>query len=173
MPVQDVLEKTVTVKGKELTISQAERVVRGSAAWFYWIAALSLVNWMALALGQDLAMIFGLGITQLASGIAFFHGPELAEVHRTLVAGSLAVTLGAAAVFGLLGYYARQGRLWAYGTGMALYGLDALIFAWAQDWISVGFHVFALYLLGLGISAALALGELRARECSLGAQLRR
>jgi hypothetical protein len=169
---QDTAERMVTVGYRELTVEQAEQVVRQCAGWFYWIAALSLINWVALALGQDFAMIIGLGITQVASGIAFFHDAGLADLHGVLVAGSLAVTLLAAAIFGLLGYFGRLGRLWAHGTGIVLYGLDTLIFTWAQDWLSVGFHLFVLAMLGGGISTMRALNEARAREVSLGALLR-
>ncbi len=170
---EDPVERMVTVGHREIRVAQAEQVVRQSAGWFYWIAALSLVNWVALALGQDFGMIIGLGITQVASAIAFFHDAGLADLHGVLVAGSLAVTLLAAAIFGLLGYFGRQGRLWAHGTGMALYGLDTMIFIWAQDWLAVGFHLFVLVMLGAGISTMLALNEARAREVSLGALLRR
>ncbi|MFQ5608913.1 MAG: hypothetical protein ACE5F8_01425 [Woeseiaceae bacterium] len=45
-------------------------------------------------------------------------------------------------------------KLWAYILGMIVYALDGLIFVLVQDWVSVGFHAFVLFMLwgGYGVT---------------------
>ena len=47
---------------------------------------------------------------------------------------------------------------------MVLYALDGLIFLWVQDYLSIGFHLFALYGLYRGVKA---LGQLAVLEKSM------
>jgi len=113
-----------------------ERQRRSGALWFYWVAALSLVNTVVALTGQEWRFIIGLGITQLADALAARTGH-----------GGVTVALVDAAVIGgfvLLGRFALRGRLWAFGVGAAFYALDGLIFLAAHDWVGVAFHVFVL-----------------------------
>lgn len=55
--------------------------------------------------------------------------------------------------FVLLGLIAGRRRLWAFVTGSILYGLDASICVWLQDWLAVGFHAFALFFILKGAAA--------------------
>src|SRR5438874_281417 len=50
-----------------------------------------------------------------------------------------------AAGFAGLGLAARKAASWAFIVGMSIYGLDALLLAWATDWLSVAFHGLALF----------------------------
>ncbi len=163
---------TITLRGRELTIEQAAMMVRRSSGWFYWIAGLSVLNWLAIALDLNVAMIIGLGVTQLVSAVAVAGGREAEELRWILMLVSLIVALVAAGAFVFLGYHARKARLWAQITGAALYGLDAAIFLWVRDWIAVGFHAFVLVMLWSGISTTYALREARTRETKIGALVR-
>jgi hypothetical protein len=57
------------------------------------------------------------------------------------------------ALFLLFGVKARAGRSWAFVVGMALYALDALIALAFEDWMSLGFHGWALFSLWGGLGA--------------------
>lgn len=123
-----------------------ERQRRNGALWFYWVAALSLVNSVVALTGQEWRFIIGLGITQFADALAARTGH-----------GVVTVALVDAAVIGgfvLLGRFALRGRLWAFGVGAAFYALDGLIFLAARDWVGVAFHVFVLVMTVRGLDAA-------------------
>jgi hypothetical protein len=62
-------------------------------------------------------------------------------------------------IFALFGYLAHQRNAWPFYLGMGLYVLDALLFLVFGDWLSFGFHLFALFGLFRGLRA---LGKLRA-----------
>ena len=123
-----------------------ERQRKNGALWFYWVAALSLVNSAVALTGQEWRFIIGLGITQLADALAARTGH-----------GGVTVALVDAAVIGgfvLLGRFALRGGLWAFGVGAAFYALDGLIFLAARDWVGVAFHVFVLVMTVRGLAAA-------------------
>jgi hypothetical protein len=120
--------------------------LKSGASWFYWIAGLSLVNSISAVSGSDWRFILGLGITQVfdAFGAGFGGGGPIV---------ALVLDLMAAGVFILFGVFAHKRHTWAFIVGMVLFGLDGVIFLLAQEWLGVGFHVFALYCLFRGLSA--------------------
>jgi hypothetical protein len=122
---------------------ELEAQCRRGAQWFYWIAALSLVNAVLGLAGQDWRFIIGLGVTQLFQEIAVEAG---AVAHL--------IALAVIAFFGMLGQRAVAGKGWAFLTGMIVYGIDGLIFLLIQDWIGVGFHVLAIVMMFRGYVAA-------------------
>ena len=67
-----------------------------------------------------------------------------------------------AAGFAGLGLAARKAASWAFIVGMSIYGLDALLLAWATDWLSVAFHGLALFFLYNGLRASRQLAAARA-----------
>ncbi len=138
----------IRVGTKTMPRADAERVVRRFAAWFWWVAGLSLMNSIAAAADMNYRMILGLGITQLLD--AFF--PFGQFVHLLLV-------LLAVGLFVLFGFYARRLSSSWYLTGMIVYAADALLFIPAGDWIAVGFHVFVLFMLWTGYTALRSIKE--------------
>lgn len=120
--------------------------LKSGASWFYWIAALSLVNSIVAFTGSDWRFIIGLGITQIFDAI----GHEMASAGKIV---ALVLDLLAAGVLVVFGVFANKGHLWAFVTGMVLFALDGLIFLLVQDWIGVAFHAFVLYCLFRGAQA--------------------
>lgn len=127
-----------------------ENRARSGANWFFWIAALSLINSIITMTGSEWGFIIGLGITQIFDAI----GMEL---------GARAVSFGFnvlfAGVFVFFGVFARRQRNWSYIVGMILYALDGLLFLAAGDILSIGFHVFVLYWIFNGYRANKALAR--------------
>ena len=141
-PAMRAFQSTTATAGDAATVAQ----LKSGASWFYWIAALSLINSIAAASGSDWRFIVGLGITQVFDGIgAGFEGSGkiVALVLDLLAAGVLVL-------FGVFGY---KRHLWAFIVGMVLFALDTLVFLLVQDWIGVGFHVFVLFCLFRGFQA--------------------
>jgi len=120
---------------------------RNGAQWFYWVAALSLINSVVALTGAEWRFILGLGVTQVFQELSHQSGPA-ADVTAGLVS---LVVIG---LFAFFGYQATKGRGWAFIIGMVLYALDGGIFLLIQHWVGVGFHAFALLMIGRGYAAS-------------------
>jgi hypothetical protein len=123
-----------------------EARIKSGASWFYWIAVLSLINSVVALTGSGYGFIVGLGITQFIDAI----GKSLGSA-GTVVA--LGLDLAAAAVLFVFGIFAGKRHSWAFIVGMALYGLDGLLFLIVGDWLALGFHGFALFCIFSGYQA--------------------
>ena len=121
------------------------------ANWFFWIAALSMINSVLLITGTGWSFIVGLGVTQMVDAIA-------AESEAVPAVAAVAVNAVIAGLFVLFGVMARKRHTWAFVVGMVVYVLDGLLFVLVQDWLSAGFHAFALFCVFKGFQA---LNELR------------
>lgn len=128
-------------------------VVKSAARWFWWIAGLSLVNAVMFHVGSDVNFVLGLAMTTLAT-VAF---AQVLPVALLLTA----ITVG---FYFAMGWYAQQGRLWAFYAGLALYVVDALIYLQFEDWMSVGFHALAVFFIFRGVLRVRELERLPAAE---------
>ena len=98
------------------------------AGWFYWIAALSLVNSVILLSGGDRHFVVGLGVTLVADVVAkevADQNPEIATVAKGIAFG---FDLFVAAIVCLFGWLSRRPILPIFVVGMILYLLDGLIY---------------------------------------------
>jgi len=117
------------------------------ASWFYWIAALSLVNSIVAITGNDWRFIFGLGITQVLDELGNHFGGAAKFV-------ALGLNLVVAGIFVLFGVFAHKRHLWAFITGMVLFALDALLMLLlVTDWLGLALHGFVLFCLFRGLQA--------------------
>jgi hypothetical protein len=118
---------------------------RTDARWFYWIAALSAINFFIL--DGKVHFGVGLGLTSVVHGF----------VKRAGNAGhvlDIVINACAAGVFITFGYFATKVRKWAFLLGMALYVVDGLLVVALRDILAVGFHTYALYAISRGLAAA-------------------
>jgi hypothetical protein len=145
-PVAEVIAPPPAAPKSVEAVSQ----VKSGASWFYWIAALSLINSIVLLFGGAFRFIFALGITQVIDSFGWESGMTGKAVAFT---ANLFITGGVAA----LGYFAGQGKLWAFIVGMALYSLDGLLLVLAQRWLDAGLHVVVLFFIFRGFQACRAL----------------
>lgn len=63
-------------------------------------------------------------------------------------------TLLAASLLFMMGNQGRRGREWAFLVGMIIYAGDGVLLLLFQDWLSAGFHVWALLGMNGGYRAA-------------------
>ena len=141
----------------EAAVQQRMRVesqMKSGANWFFWIAGLSLVNTVLLLSGSKWTFIIGLGVTQIVDSFA-------AGLGQMGIVVALCIDVVIAGVFAGFGVLSRKRQAWACVVGMVLYGLDGLLFLLFQDWLSLGFHAFALYGIFKGLQA---MNELRRME---------
>jgi hypothetical protein len=129
---------------------------KNGANWFYWIAGLSIINTALVMTESNVNFIIGLGITQVIDALMKQIGGQV------VIFMGLLINLSIAGFFVLLGLRANQGRRWAFLLGMVLYALDGGIFLLVSDYLSFGFHVFALFFLFIGYKANEALRVLAA-----------
>lgn len=134
-----------------------ENQFKSGANWFYWIAALSLVNSAISLSGNQWSFIIGLGMTQIIDAIATGFAEQIGILGKAI---ALCFDLMAAAIFIAFGFFARKRFAPAFIIGMIVYALDGLIFILAQDWLSIAFHVFALIGIFSGMKACKELARL-------------
>jgi hypothetical protein len=124
--------------------------MKSGASWFYWIAALSLINSVIALTGEEFRFIFGLGITQITDSF----GAEAGGIGKAMLFATNLLIVGILAAFG---YFGCKRHLWAFFVGMGLYLLDAILLLFFQSWLEVAFHAFVIYCLFRGLQACRAL----------------
>lgn len=120
---------------------------KAGANWFYWIGCLSLINSAIVISGGSLHFVVGLGISSVVDAAAKRVGSAgtiLDIVINSFVAG----------VFALFGMFAGKTQRWAFVVGMALYAADGVLLLSAKDYLSAGFHAYALWAIYRGFQAA-------------------
>ena len=143
---------------REAAIAEFTRRMKSGANNFYWIAALSVINSILSMTGSSTYFVIGLAVTLIVDGMTIGLSQSLPEASVIVKIVGLIVSILIAAVFALFGYFAAQGKRWAFIVGIVLYGLDGLIMLAFADWIGVLFHAFFLWGLFGGWRA---LGELQ------------
>jgi hypothetical protein len=121
-----------------------EKRFRGGVSWFYWIAALSVINAIIWRMDSQMTFVVGLNISQVVDALALDFGRQMPEAATLLSLVALGVNLALAGVFAGLGFLAGRRHRWAYVAGIAMYVLDALVFLIAFDLFSALFHLLAL-----------------------------
>lgn len=118
--------------------------LQSSGRWFYWVGALSIINTLIMYFGGGVSFIVGLGITQFIDGVVY----EASSIVKLI---ALLVNILISGSFGIFGCFALKQNKWPFMIGMTLYFMDALLFLFIQDWLSIGFHAFVLLSLFAGI----------------------
>lgn len=126
--------------------------LKNGANWFYWIAALSLINSVIFAFEGNLSFVSGLAITQIVDALS--DSAVAAGSSETVKAIAIIVDLLFAALFALIGYYANKGMSWVFIVGIIIYGFDALLCLLIESYLGAGFHLFVLFFVVSGFLAS-------------------
>jgi len=126
---------------KQMNLEETVARVKSGAHWFYWIAAMSIINVFLQASGRYFVM--GLAIP------SFIEALVVGEVESP----SYPIYFLCAGVIAAFGFFAAKLQRWAFVVGAIIYVLDAALYALAGEWFALGFHLFVLYKLYLGFSA--------------------
>ena len=132
---------------------ELEKRVKSGGSWYYWVAALSLVNSVMAFSGGGGGFVIGLSVTQLVDAMLTADGGSMKGI-------SFVIGVLAAGVFALFGYFACKRHVWAFSVGMLLYGLDTILTVLAEQWLGLAFHGWVLVSLFLGMRAAMQLNAL-------------
>jgi hypothetical protein len=135
----ETLNKAKRKKLKEIVNEEqkSKNKIKNTANWFGAIAIFSVINSILLSMQIDWHMLFGLGITQVADGIIYRLTGEFGIYN---IISSISLSL----IFVLFWYFARKEQKWAFIVGIIFYSIDALLFLFVKDWLSVGFHIFVI-----------------------------
>ena len=115
-------------------------IVRSGARWFWWIAGMSLLNAALLLSGSNTNFVIGLAMTTFAGAMFADQLPVALAL--------IAMTVG---FYFFMGLQAQRGKQWAFYAGLAVYAVDALIYARFEDWMPVGFHALAAFFIFKGV----------------------
>lgn len=143
---------------QEAAIAELTRRMKSGANNFYWIMALSVINSILSLTGSSTYFVIGLAVTLIVDGMTIGLSQSLPDASIIVKIIGLVLSILVAGIFALFGYFASQGKRWAFFVGMVLYGLDGLIMLAFADWIGVLFHAFFLWGLFNGLKA---LGQLQ------------
>jgi len=139
-----------------------EEHYKGGASWFYWIAALSLINSLASHFGVAWNFIIGLGLTQVIDMIAMLSKESSPDIFFQALLFML--DLGFVALFVVFGFQAQKRSVDAYEVGMVFYAVDSLVFLLLIDIIGIVFHGVALFFLYRGWKGLRRLEASRTRQ---------
>ena len=160
-PLQPLSAEGSPPFNREAEIAEITQRMKRGANNFYWIAALSVINSILSMTGSSTYFVIGLAITLVTDGITIGLSQSLPDAALIVKIVGLVLSVMIAGVFALFGYFASQGKRWAFLVGMVLYALDGLIMLAFADWIGVLFHAY--FLLGL-FGGWRALGELQQKS---------
>ncbi len=132
---------------------ELEKRVKSGGSWYYWVAALSLVNSVMAFSGGGGGFVIGLSVTQFVEAMLSADGGVMKGV-------GLALGVLAAGVFALFGVFACKRHVWAFIVGMLLYGLDTILTVLAEQWLGLAFHGWVLFSLFIGTRAAMQINAL-------------
>lgn len=151
---------------REAAIAEFTRRMKSGANNFYWIAALSVINSIISMTGSSTYFVIGLAVTLIVDGITISISQSLPDASITIIVKIIGLMLSImiAGLFALFGYFASQGKRWAFLAGMVLYAVDGLIMLYFADWIGVLFHGFFLWGLFGGLRALGQLQELSSQK---------
>jgi hypothetical protein len=139
---------------------QLDGRIKGGASWFYWIAGLSLINTLAFLFGANFNFLLGLAVTQLVDGFMFGLAGDLGSAGSIVQLIGLAINLGIAGIFVVFGFLGRKRLRWAIIVGMVVYAIDGLLMLLFQEYVSAGFHAFALISISSSLKAISDLASL-------------
>lgn len=157
-PSQAIAVESPVPINKEAVVAEITQRIKRGASNFYWIAALSVINSILSMTGSGTYFVIGLAVTLIVDGVTVGISQSLPDASVIVKIIGLVLSILIAGVFALFGFFASQGKRWAFIAGMVLYAVDGLIMLAFADWIGVLFHGFFLWGLFGGWRA---LGELQ------------
>ncbi len=119
--------------------------IRSGASWFYWVAALSVINSILLMTNVGFGFAVGLGLTTITD-VAFASMPVVA----------LTISILSSAVVAVFGWFSIKRHAWAFIVGLLVLLLDTGLCVLIKSWISVAFHAWAIVSIFMAFRASRA-----------------
>lgn len=122
------------------------------ANWFFWLAALSVINSLVVYFVDIRNTPFAFGLTQWIDGTTGALNRQ--GVNPPLTTMALIVNLLIAAAFAGFGYIARRGNDVVFLIGIIVYAVDAMLSLGLKDFFGFAFHLVGLFFLFRGLLAS-------------------
>jgi len=136
----------------EMELAAFAKPIRNGGNWFFWVAALTLINTIAVTMGSEWGFALGLQLTYfigLTADIWGAYGKWIALTGNVLL-------VAAFIWFGIAGY-SRQ--YVPYFIGVFLYAGDCILSLFSFHIFTIVLHFVALYYMGSGLKAFMDAGE--------------
>lgn len=122
------------------------------ANWFFWLAALSIINSLVVYFIGLRNTPFAFGLTQWVDGTS---GPLNSEgYYPPLNTVPLIINILIALAFAGFGWFARRGNDTAFLIGIVLYVADAMLSIGLRDFFGFCFHLVGFFFLFRGLLAS-------------------
>lgn len=131
------------------------RIIQRIQSGASWLSAVGLFSFLNTLLGlfkTTMRFVIGLGATQVIDYFAVMLSQN-SDNHTLFIAMNIGLNLLIAAIFVILGWFAKREHGWAWLVGMALYLIDTGIMVWIPYWPGLIFHLIALVSMILGYIA--------------------
>jgi hypothetical protein len=128
------------------------RTAHAGANWFFWLAALSILNSLIVYYVGFGNLPFAFGITEWTDGTAGSFTNQLWQNPPTTAA--LVINILIAIAFAGFGYLARRGNDAAWVIGVLLYVIDAMLSIGMRDFWGFSFHLVGFFFLFRGLMAS-------------------
>lgn len=155
-------EAAIGVDRTQAVLTALDLQGRSGANWFYWVAALSIVNSAMLLSGANRHFVVGLAVTQFIDGFGMAIAQQAPEHTRVIYAVTFGFNLVIAFFVAGFAWLSKRRVPAVFLIGMILYALDGLLFILFEDWMSAAFHAYALYGMWSGWSAYRKLAAIEA-----------
>jgi hypothetical protein len=147
---------SLSTGGGRITLDQIDPMslagIRAGANWFFWIAGLSVVNFVFGLAGTN----FGFSVGSIAVDVCAALARRDGQFNATFaIAGAMMI-----GVWVLLGVLARRAYRTAFVVGIALFALDALLLLMSFSIIGVAIHAWILYRIFDGLKDAWVLRKI-------------
>lgn len=151
----------------ENEIFRVNNTLKNGANWFYWIAALSIINAIIILSGSNWSFLAGLYILQIVDLIALEIVKNTPEISIIVMFTTIIFNVFVVGGFVVFGYFANKKHQWSFIVGMVLYALDMLIPLVFTDILSVIIHAIALFGMYSGLRAKFKLNEIDKKAMSI------
>ncbi len=161
--LEEELKKPLTsdpaVTAPESALAEHLSVFTTGANWFYWIAGLTLLNAILIAVQSPVILALGLSSAEITSWFAY--DQETGEIDQNIMWISVGVALLLSAIVAGMGWLANKGNKAVYLVGMVLIALDTLLFIFPNfSIIALVVHGYALYAMFNGFMALLQIEKI-------------
>ena len=127
--------------------------VRKAAHWFYWKAALTVINSILIMAGVYWQFFLGLTIPQFLHGILIGVSQLEPSANVSPFQGVIfVISLIGSGLTVFFGYKAGQAKKWAIILGIIIFAFDGLLYLLTVSIFGILIHAYAIYSLSKGYS---------------------
>ncbi|MEO0452791.1 MAG: GYF domain-containing protein [Verrucomicrobiota bacterium] len=146
-------------EGRPAAVDEYLATFQSGAYWFYWIAGLTVLNAILIAVSSPVILALGLGAAELVSWMAY--DVETGEIDSTMMWIAVGVAIVLSLLMAGIGWMASQGNRIIYLVGMVIVALDTIFYIFPIfSIIALAVHGYALYAMFNGFAALQKIEEI-------------